>query len=235
MSMFARKRFVSMAIIRKPSISRAFWNRVSRKKASAFARRRFGNERRAATVWLGPRARTDRRHHDRDRVDDRLGYFHYFGGIGAIERRTRLAFARVGDCRFTHDHRRAVLFRTCDDDAARGRHLRFLSRSLRPGDGIFIRLGLVSGRSNRNDCRCRDRVCKISRCFCERDFAGQLSFPETTAVIGRWICGQSFYSTAGCDYDGRAVELDKYARTQAWHARAKYFYICKNGGAHRRC
>jgi amino acid transporter len=64
-------------------------------------------------------------------LDDRVGHLHHLSGIIAIERRTRVAPARVGRCWFAHHYWRALLLGACDYDAARRRRLCFSTRSLR--------------------------------------------------------------------------------------------------------
>ena len=125
-------------------------------------------------MWIRTRsrARADRRHHDRDGVNDRLGDFYHIGGIVAAERRAWLAASRMGYRRPANDHRRVVLLGTRNHDAARWRRLRLFARSIWEIHRVLVRLDSVSGDPNRNH-RCRgDCICKIPWCFCRSGFAG---------------------------------------------------------------
>ena len=71
----------------------------------------------------------------------------------------------MGRCRVAHDHGGALLRGTGDDDATGGRGLCFLARSVRTSAWIFIWLDPVSGRADRNDRGCCDRICEVSGVF----------------------------------------------------------------------
>src|SRR6266496_3070047 len=125
----------------------------------------------STTIQPGPRAWANRRDNDRDRLDDWVGHLHHLSGIIAIERRTRLAPARVGSCWFAYYHWRVVLLRASDHDAARRRRLCIFARSIRSLDRVFVWLDVVPCHSNW-DHRCGgDCVCKISRRLCLIGFA----------------------------------------------------------------
>src|SRR5205823_3033318 len=90
-----------------------------------------------------PRARTNRRDHDRDRLHDWLGHFYHVGGIVATEWRAGVAAAGVGTGRFVNNHRRALLLRACDHDAACRRRLCFSPRSIWTLHRILVWVDIV--------------------------------------------------------------------------------------------
>src|SRR6266545_3962401 len=196
-SMCAAKRFVSMAILRALLNSRVNCAHSLSTKASESARRRVWCDQRerewsrrapaprgrpcAARGRAGStrarsrsRARTDRRHHDRDGLDDRLGDFYHFGGIGTLEWCARLVASRMGCCWFANDYRSALLLGAGDHDAARWRRLRLFARIIRKIHRVLVRLDFVSGNSNRYHRRSSNCVRKIPRRFYFCSFARQL-------------------------------------------------------------
>ena len=137
----------------------------------------------------GPRAWADRRDDDRHRLDDRVGHLHHLSGIIAIERRAGMALARVGSRWLAYDHRRAVLLRVGDHDAARRRRLCFSARSIRSSHRIFVWLDVVSRDSNR-DHRCGgDCVCEISWRFCPHQFRRIITWSRRSrSAVTRSVC-----------------------------------------------
>src|SRR5438874_8333438 len=109
MSMFGRRQFASMATRLEPSNLRALCARDWKVKTLRSAPRNFPDEQRSTTDRSCPRARPNRRDHDRDGLDDRLGHFHHLSGIIAIDRRAGMVAALLGRRRLVDDYRRALL------------------------------------------------------------------------------------------------------------------------------
>src|SRR6266487_1215952 len=147
MSMSASKRFACTAIHPERWNLRGRCVRASRPKESRFALRNFPNEREDRQSKTNPRPWAGGRNDDRDGVDDRVGHFHYLGGILAIKRRAGMVAARVGRRWFVDDYRRTLLLGARDHDAARRRRLCFFTRSIRTVHRVFVRLDFVSGDS----------------------------------------------------------------------------------------
>src|SRR6266542_1269513 len=213
MSTCAAKQFAFMAIHLERSSSPVSCERNLNMKAREYARRRVCDERQdqhsAREDRPCPRAWADRRHDDRDGLDDRFGHLYYLSGIVAVERSARLAAACMGYCRFAHHHRRVVLLGACDHDAAGRRCLCFFARSVRPFRRILVWLDVISCDSNWNH-RCgRDRVRKVPRRFCYSGFAGQL--PGCANLVRR-IRDQLVDGTTGGDCINRVADVDEHAR-----------------------
>ena len=168
------------------------------------------------------RPRTARCDDDRHRLDDRFGDLHRLRRIFCARRLARLVARGVGVGRSLDDYGRALLRRTCSDDAARGRAVCFPARSLRPGDRLSLRLVALLRHSNRHDCGGGRGLRRFSGSARARTICHQL----LNSTGSSWkLRHQPFDAATRRHFVDCASHLYKHARLEDWQAHSKHFHF----------